>query len=130
MRQGEVDVTAALGALPWRAAVKHVVDLLRAAADPAIPFMLDVSREVIVDAAGPHQVQPGGDVARQDTDALVEVAGVLRRLGEEVQRFADPGRDCLLEAIDVHLLRQSGGHGIQVADRAGNGGGERGTPAR
>lgn len=49
----EADVTAALRALPWQAAVRHMVDLLRAAADPAIPFMLDISREVIVDAAGP-----------------------------------------------------------------------------
>jgi hypothetical protein len=49
----EADVTAALRALPWQAAVKHVVDLLRAAADPAIPFILDISREVVVDPAGP-----------------------------------------------------------------------------
>ncbi|MBV7653667.1 hypothetical protein STALF3_30770 [Streptomyces albidoflavus] len=47
------DVTARLRALPWQAAVQHLVDMLRAAADPAIPLMLDISREVIVDAAGP-----------------------------------------------------------------------------
>lgn len=51
--KGEADVTAALRALPWQAAVKHLVELLRAAADPNIPFVLDISREVIVDTAGP-----------------------------------------------------------------------------
>lgn len=49
----EADVTNVLRALPWQEAVKHLVELLRAAADPAIPFMLNLSREVIVDAAGP-----------------------------------------------------------------------------
>ncbi|MEV6400204.1 hypothetical protein AB0M39_36380 [Streptomyces sp. NPDC051907] len=49
----EADVTARLRALPWQTAVKHLVDMLRAAADPAIPLMRDISREVIVDAAGP-----------------------------------------------------------------------------
>jgi hypothetical protein len=47
----EADVAAGLRALPWQAAVKHLVDLLRAAADPAIPFMPDISREVTSTAA-------------------------------------------------------------------------------
>jgi len=49
----EADVTADLCALHWQTAARRVVDLLRVAADPAIPYMLDISHEVIVDATGP-----------------------------------------------------------------------------
>ncbi|WP_063772103.1 hypothetical protein [Kitasatospora mediocidica] len=51
--RAEADLTEELRALPWRAAVRHVVDLLRAAADPALPFMLAISRQVVVDPSGP-----------------------------------------------------------------------------
>jgi hypothetical protein len=48
----EVDLTATLGALPWRAAIATVVDLLQASADPATPFFVEIGEEVLVDPAG------------------------------------------------------------------------------
>ncbi len=74
----------------------------------------------------PYHVQPSGDVVGHDADALVKAAGILRAAGKKVQGLADSGGDGLLEAVDVHFLRQSGGHDVQVADRAGDSGGERG----
>ncbi|MBY8820415.1 hypothetical protein CP977_00895 [Streptomyces cinereoruber] len=51
--RAEADLTEELRALPWRTAVRHVVDLLRVAADPDLPFMLHISRQVMVDPSGP-----------------------------------------------------------------------------
>ncbi|WP_406349749.1 hypothetical protein [Streptomyces sp. NBC_00658] len=48
----EADLTAALRALPWPAAVAAVVDLLQASADPTTPFFLQVGDGILVESAG------------------------------------------------------------------------------
>ncbi|MFF7159750.1 hypothetical protein [Streptomyces sp. NPDC008139] len=48
----EADLTGTLGALPWRAAIATVVDLLQASADPAVPFFVETGEEIHVDPVG------------------------------------------------------------------------------
>ncbi|WP_326731898.1 hypothetical protein [Streptomyces phaeochromogenes] len=51
--QSEVDLTEQVSSLPWRNAIRRVVDVLRASSDPLSLYFVEVSPRVLVDPVGP-----------------------------------------------------------------------------
>ncbi|MEW2623774.1 hypothetical protein [Streptomyces sp. NPDC048106] len=81
----EADLTQALRGRSWRAAVTMLARVLRASADPSVPFMVEVSGGLAIDPAGPVTYASPVSLFRvpQDTSAVDEVSQTLPEDADE-----------------------------------------------